>query len=168
MKIHNRIAQTVAAFGLVTAAASAVIHPFGSVKNEDNVRPIFTAASLDRETELLFQRACQNCHSERTVWPWYSSVAPVSWLLERDVRLARAQLNISHWEEYSVARRETLLAAIGAAIRNRQMPPARFTLVHPEAVLSATEKEQIYRWAHAERRRLRDPVQRSSVIAQRE
>lgn len=78
---------------------------------------------------------------------------------------ARAHLNLSRWDRYSVSERETLLAAIGAAVRNRQMPPTRFTLLHPEAVLSPTEAEQIYHWAHAERRRLRHPVQRSSFIA---
>jgi hypothetical protein len=165
MKIISRIARTVAAAGFVIAAASLIVHPFGTVKTQDSQRPLFADANLDTSAELSFVRACQNCHSERTVWPWYSYVAPVSWLLERDVRCARAHLNVSRWGEYSVSQRETLLAAIGAAVRNRQMPPRRFTLLHPEALLSAAEAEQIYRWAHAERRRLRHPVQRSAFIA---
>ena len=166
MKTLTRIVQIVAAAAVVTAAASVIVHPFGPVKTHGSIRPVFADANIDISTELLFQRACQNCHSERTAWPWYSYVAPVSWLVERDVSLARAQLNLSRWDEYSLTRRETLLATIGAAVRNRQMPPTRFTLVHPEAALSASDKEQIYRWAHAERRRLRPAAQRSSVVAQ--
>jgi len=166
MKTLSCIAQTVVAAAVVTAAASVIIHPFGPVKSHGSARPVFADANIDRSTELLFERACQNCHSERTAWPWYSYVAPVSWLVERDVSSARAQLNLSRWDEYSVFQREALLAAIGAAVRNRQMPPIRFTFVHPEAALSPGDKERIYRWAHAERRRLRPPVQRSSLIAQ--
>ena len=165
MKTLTRIVQIVAAAAALTAAASVIVHPFGPVKTHVSIRPVFADASIDISTALLFQRACQNCHSERTVWPWYSYVAPVSWLVERDVSSARAQLNLSRWDEYSLPRRETLLATIGAAVRNRQMPPTRFTLVHPEAALSASDKEQIYRWAHAERRRLRPPVQKSSLVA---
>ena len=102
MKTLTRIAQIVAAAAVVTAAASVIVHPFGPVKRHGSVRPVFADANIDRSTELLFQRACQNCHSERTAWPWYSYVAPVSWLLERDVSSARAQLNLSRWDEYSL------------------------------------------------------------------
>ena len=165
MKTISRVAQTLAAFGLVAGAASVIVHPFGAVKIQDDKRPIFAGAKIDASTEVLLSRACMNCHSERTAWPWYSYVAPASWLVERDVSDARAHLNASRWNEYSATDRQTLLAAIGAAARNRQMPPSRYTLLHPEAKLSAAEAEQIYRWAHAERRRLRSPVRRSSLIA---
>lgn len=66
MNTISRIIQTVAAVGLVTAA-SLIVHPCGAVKKQDSLRPIFEDANLDRSTELLFLRACQNCHSERTI-----------------------------------------------------------------------------------------------------
>jgi len=150
---------------VLLGTASAFVHPFGNVRRQDNMRPILSDANLDPSTKRLFERACQNCHSEKTDWPWYSYVAPVSWLIERDVSTARAQMNFSLWGEYSAMERETLLAAIGAAVRNRQMPPHRFTLLHREAVLSVGDQEQIYGWAHAERRRLRPPVQWSWLFA---
>lgn len=145
-------------------ATSIFVHPFGAVRSQNNPRPILSEANIDESTKGLLERSCQNCHSEKTAWPWYSYAPPVSWLIERDVGTARAHLNFSRWNEYSESQRETLLAAIGAAVRNRQMPPRRFTLLHPEAVLSAREKEQVYRWAHAERRRLRVTGQRPSLF----
>ena len=128
-------------------------------------RCLLTRISTDRRNYCSSERARTATQSEP---PGHGTATwrPVSWLVERDVSSARAQLNLSRWDEYSVFQRETLLAAIGAAVRNRQMPPIRFTFVHPEAALSPGDKEQIYRWAHAERRRLRPPVQRSSLIAQ--
>lgn len=147
-------------------AASVTIHPFGSVRKQNEALPILSGATIDVSTKMLLERACQNCHSERTRWPWYSHVAPASWLIESDVSAGRAHLNLSRWNEYTVSEREVLLSAIGAAVRSRQMPPERFVLLHPEAVLTAEEQSQIYRWAHAERRRERSPVQHSSFIAQ--
>jgi len=65
------------------------IHPFGAVEQAASNRPLFAGAEIDRETAASFARSCQDCHSERTVWPWYSYVPVASWLLERDVRRGR-------------------------------------------------------------------------------
>ena len=164
MNIRLRMIQGFTGVVVLLSAASLFIHPFGAVRRQDAARPILSDASIDPFTKALLERSCQNCHSEKTAWPWYSQSLPVSWLIERDVSTARAHLNLSRWTEYSPKEREMLLAAIGAVVRNHQMPPRRFTLLHPEAVLSAREEEQIYRWAHAERRRFRAPGQRSSLF----
>lgn len=138
------------------------LRPLGAVRQEQNSRALLTGARMDEQTAALLARSCQNCHSERTVWPWYSYVPPVSWLIERDVGEARAHINLSRWEEYSNAQRETYLGVIAAAVRNEQMPPGRFLVLHPEARLSAAEREQIYLWARRERRRLRASEQRAA------
>ena len=149
----------------VLCIASAGIHPFGAVKREDSNRALLSAARIDAEIMSMLVRSCQTCHSQRTVWPWYSYVAPVSWLIERDVSKARAYMNFSRWEEYTNEEREVYLGAIAAAIRNKQMPPSRFALLHPESRLSTAESERIYLWARGERRRLRTPVPASAAYA---
>jgi hypothetical protein len=165
MNARLRTTASFTAVAVLLIAGSAFIHPFGEVRRQDASRPLLADdANIDPVTKALLERSCQNCHSEKTAWPWYSYSPPVSWLIERDVSTARAHLNLSRWNEYSETQRETLLAAIGAAVRNHQMPPRRFTLLHPEAVLSPREEQQIYRWAHAERRRLRVPGQRTSLF----
>src|SRR5580704_2019666 len=77
-----------------------------------------------------------NCHSERTTWPWYSYVAPVSWLIESDVSKARGHMNLSVWDQYTVEKREELPGELAAAVRSRQMPPPRYTLMHSSSTLS--------------------------------
>jgi predicted Fe-S protein YdhL (DUF1289 family) len=104
----------------------------------------------------LVERACQNCHSERTQWPMYSNLPGVSWALEKDVAEARQHMNLSAWNQYSNDKKRDLLARIGAEVRNRQMPPARYTLLHPEARLSDAEIQAIYNWTKAQRHALRD------------
>jgi hypothetical protein len=132
-----------------------LIHPFGPPSGPTGNPTVLREARIDPQTLAIVQRACQNCHSEQTRWPWYSHVAPVSWLIARDVKEARSHMNLSRWPDYSVDERMLLLSAIGSAVRNHAMPVKRYLLLHPEARLSDEERQQIYRWTRAERIRLR-------------
>jgi len=128
---------------------------FGAVKKSVSDKPLWAGASVDRAVIQIVERSCQNCHSERTDWPWYSYVAPMSWLIERDVQQARSHMNLSRWDEYGLENREDILAEISAMIRSRQMPPSRYLRLHPNAKPSDEEIDLIYKWARAERKRLR-------------
>jgi hypothetical protein len=147
------------AIGIVAIAAGggSLIHPFGAPAASGTNQAIFRGAQIDPETLALVQRACQNCHSQNTEWPWYSHVAPVSWLLAHDVQEARSHMNLSQWQDYPTDDRLRLLSAIGSAVRNREMPPQRYLMLHPEARLSDGERQQLYRWTRTERSRLRTP-----------
>jgi hypothetical protein len=138
----------------IAAAGGSLLHPFGTPTAPGVNQPILREAQIDPATLAILQRACQNCHSQQTQWPWYSHVAPMSWLIARDVQQARSHMNLSQWQDYSTDDRLQLLSAIGSAVRNRQMPLPRYVILHPEARLTDNERQQIYRWTRAERRRL--------------
>jgi len=140
--------------GAIAAVGGSLLHPFGTLSSPGDNQAILRDAQIDPETLALVQRACQNCHSQRTEWPWYSHVAPVSWLIARDVQQARLHMDLSHWQDYSSEERLRLLSEIGSAVRNRKMPVQRYLLLHPEARLTEIERQQIYRWTRAERSRL--------------
>jgi hypothetical protein len=135
--------------------ASLLVHPFGSVKAVKSTSPLLEGAELDATTLAIFERSCRNCHSEKTEWPWYSYVAPMSLMVESDVSNARSQMNLSHWDEYTAEKQHELVGRIGAVIKSREMPPSRYTLIHKRATLSADDRSQLYQWTLAERRRLR-------------
>ncbi|HTX91495.1 MAG TPA: heme-binding domain-containing protein [Anaerolineales bacterium] len=90
------------------------------------------------QTAALVKRACYDCHSNQTVWPWYSYVAPVSWLVYHDVMEGRSRLNFSEWNRPQLGAGE--LAEI---IQEGEMPPFQYLPMHPSARLSATEKQQL-------------------------
>ena len=136
----------------VLALASAFIHPFGLKTN--SARPLFSGADVDPAVGGILEKSCENCHSERTEWPWYSYVAPMSWLIEKDVHEARSHLNLSRWGEYDARKQHDLLAELAAVVRSRRMPLLRYTLLHPGAKPSPDEFERIYQWTRVERRRL--------------
>ena len=101
--------------------------------------PVLKEPTWDRpETRLLAQRACFDCHSNETFWPWYSNIAPISWLAQRDVDDGRRHLNFSEW---GVGRRE--VREVGETILEGKMPPSYYVLLHPQAKLSAQEQNAL-------------------------
>jgi mono/diheme cytochrome c family protein len=91
------------------------------------------------ETKALFKRACFDCHSNETVWPWYSNVAPMSWLVQMDVNNGRSQMNFSEWN----ANRGINASFIEMVIKEGEMPPPQYLMMHPEARLTQAEKDQL-------------------------
>lgn len=90
------------------------------------------------ETRALVQRACFDCHSNETVWPWYSNIAPVSWLVYRDVVEGRSNMNFSEWDTSWLAYGE-----IAEIVQEGEMPPGTYLIMHPNARLSAQEKQAL-------------------------
>jgi len=96
-------------------------------------------------TRELFFRGCRDCHSNETVWPWYSSVAPLSWLAALDVSIGRKKFNVSEWGR--PGRNEGDEAA--EELRDAKMPPWFYLPSHPEARFTPEEKEALVRGLEA-------------------
>lgn len=88
------------------------------------------------KTRELFFRACSDCHSNETKWPWYSTVAPVSWLVQHDVDEGREHFNVSLWG----VQKENEGDESAEEVREGEMPPWFYTVLHPETRLSEHEK----------------------------
>jgi hypothetical protein len=122
-------------FGLAGLGLFAVLQfvPYG----RDHTNPaVVREPAWDRPaTRALAVRACFDCHSNETRWPWYSHVAPVSWPMQRDVDVGRRAVNFSEWDrpyEEAGESAETVLEG--------EMPPAMYLWLHPSAQLSTEEK----------------------------
>jgi cytochrome c551/c552 len=107
-----------------------------------NNPPVVAEPAWDSpETRALAQRACFDCHSNETVWPWYSRVAPVSWLITFDTIRGRRHLNFSEWEAGSGESRDA--REVVETIEEGKMPPSNYLPLHPEAQLTEAEKQQL-------------------------
>ena len=95
----------------------------------------------------ILKRACYDCHSNETTWPWYSRVAPFSFLLERDVREGRREVNFSTLASDPLRRRQRKWMEIPEQVEKKEMPPWFYTAVHPEARLSDADRAALVRWA---------------------
>ena len=124
------------ALALVIVFVVIQLVPYG---RENTNPPTVQEPAWDRpETRGLAKRACFDCHSNETKWPWYSSIAPVSWLTQHDVNEGRADLNFSEWIR---PQREAAKAA--DEITKGEMPPRTYILAHPEARLNAAERNAL-------------------------
>lgn len=90
------------------------------------------------KTRELMHRACFDCHSNETVWPWYSNIAPVSWLVQRDVNGGRRHLNFSEWETPQRHAND-----VAEQVKEGEMPPWFYLPMHPGARLTSTEKQAL-------------------------
>jgi len=109
--------------------------------SRDNPPVVQDVAAPEKVSEIL-RRACYDCHSNETRWPWYANVAPVSWLVGRDVHEGRRHLNFSDWARYSRKRDE-----VWEEVEKGDMPLWFYVPLHADAKLSEEDRAAIKRWA---------------------
>jgi hypothetical protein len=108
--------------------------------------PIEQVVDAPPEVRALLERACYDCHSHESRWPWYSWVAPVSWLVAYDVSEAREHLNFSTWSRYDAEDRAENLEEIGEVLEEGEMPPWFYLPLHPDARLSDADLATVRAW----------------------
>ena len=113
--------------------------------------PVTAAIQVPAEVRSLLEVSCYDCHSHQTMWPWYSRVAPVSWLVYRDVREGREELNFSVWGEYDDSGRDHKLEELEEKVSEGEMPLKIYLALHPEARLSDADRQTLVDWARTER-----------------
>lgn len=136
---------------VVVFAAAQLVRPERANPVTDASRTIQAHAGTAGNLVAVLDRACRDCHSYQTTWPWYARVAPVSWVLARGVSEGRKAVNFSEWSAYSPAQRRALLTASCLDATTGKMPGRPWTTLHPEARLSARDVETICEAARSER-----------------
>lgn len=99
------------------------------------------------EVHSIFKRACYDCHSYETKWPWYSKIAPASILIASDVNEGREYLNFSIWKDLSEEGHQNLKQKIWEKVSKGEMPLPQYKLAHSEAKLTDADKEIIKKWS---------------------
>ncbi len=112
----------------------------------DRSRTLYATQPVPEPVKAVFDRSCNSCHSNQTEWPWYSYVAPVSWVVARDVHQARKAMNFSEWGSYSANRKEDKLEEICEQVTNGDMPDRKYALFHRVARVSREEREAVCQW----------------------
>jgi hypothetical protein len=91
--------------------------------------------------------SCYDCHSDETKWPWYSHVAPASWLVVSDVNDGRERLNFSDWPHALPERAAKRLERMSEELGYKDMPPAKYTIIHADARLTDAQRQELIKWA---------------------
>lgn len=117
-------------------------------------RTLEAHARVTPEVARIFERACRDCHSNQTEWPWYARVAPVSWYVAEHVNHGRRELNFSEWSRYDREQADWLLGAMCMTAERGRMPLPSYTRLHHPAKLSPADVRTLCAWSQAERGRL--------------
>lgn len=131
----------------------------------DETNTLSARVQVTPEVEAILSRACIDCHSHKTVWPWYSNVAPVSWLLARDVNNGRRHFNVSNWPS-DPKRSAHKLEEICEQVERGEMPLGIYVTMHPAAKLSDADKKTLCDWAKGEQQRVSASGQASQPAGQ--
>ena len=111
--------------------------------------PVTSDIPTSPEVKAILKRACYDCHSNETVYPWYSRIAPVSWLAAHDVFKGREELNFSTWGKYSTKAQAEHMHESWETVTEGEMPPWYYTVLHGEARLSAEDRQVLRTWVQA-------------------
>jgi cytochrome c551/c552 len=120
----------------------------------DPAKTLVATAPVPANVESIFERSCYDCHSNKTVYPWYSKVAPVSWLLASDINDGRRAMNFSEWGTFSQKKRLHRIKDICDQVKEGDMPLWFYLPLHPKAKLSGADVAAICTWSAAETSRL--------------
>ncbi|HEX2613441.1 MAG TPA: heme-binding domain-containing protein [Fibrobacteria bacterium] len=109
--------------------------------------PVEEEVPAPSEVRAVLKRACYDCHSNESKWPWYSHVAPVSWLIARDVHEGREEMNFSAWNRLSPGKQKKRFRQSWDLVQKGEMPLWFYVPLHPEAKLSETDRLLLKKWA---------------------
>jgi hypothetical protein len=113
----------------------------------DKSRDVSYYLNIPVNVKQILDRSCYDCHSNLTRWPWYTNVAPVSWLVASDVEDARSQMNLSEWGTYNIADQIDYLNQINKQVKKGSMPLGKYLLIHSDAKLTDADRNLLSGWA---------------------
>jgi hypothetical protein len=111
--------------------------------------PITKDVNPPENISVILKTSCYDCHSNETVWPWYSNIAPVSFLIAKDVNEGREHLNFSEWDRYDANRRSKKMDGVSELVEKGVMPLSIYTFIHSDAKMNSEKIKAIKEWVAA-------------------
>ena len=113
----------------------------------NNPGDLLKNVDVPSKISTILRSTCYDCHSNETIYPWYSNIAPVKWLVYYDINNAREELNFSEWNSLTKMDKAEILDDISTEVLEEEMPLKIYPLMHSEAKLSKADRESISEWA---------------------
>jgi cytochrome c551/c552 len=154
MKTILRVLKWIVIILIVVFLGSQFVRPARTNPPVDESQTIFARTQMTPQVSAILERSCRDCHSNKTVWPWYTNVAPISWWLSNHVNEGRQNLNLSEWTKLAQDRQDRKLRQICDEVSDGGMPLSSYVPMHPQAKLSDEDKKTLCDWTDAERARM--------------
>ncbi len=131
---------------LTVLAAIQFIQPARNRSGQAFPADITAVVPTPPDVRNILHAACYDCHSNHTRYPWYAYIQPAGWFLARHVREGKEELNLHLFGEYSARRQASKLRSMESSIRDGTMPLASYSMLHPEAKLTAAQRGALLQW----------------------
>lgn len=145
-------------YAVVTLLVAMVVIQFinrpEKISEPVNENDMIEALQINVGMASMLKSACYDCHSDQPRYPWYASVAPVSWKIGQHIEEGRDELNFSKWGTYSAKRRDHKLEEMIEEVEGRKMPQPNYIRMHKDAKLSDEQVEMLKSWVIAERAKI--------------
>lgn len=160
MKILKKILLTL----LVVLIIIQFFHPKKNQSTEILATDISKTYVVPKDVETIFSKACNDCHSNNTIYPWYNNIQPVAWWLQNHVNDGKRHLNFSDFTSSKIARQYKKLDECIKEVKDGEMPLESYTWIHKNAILTDTEKQTLYNWANAVRDSIKAKYPADSLV----
>jgi hypothetical protein len=150
MRVRPRV---VAGVAVVTAVGIQLVRPARTNPVAPASMALGAHVPVPPEVDDVLRRACRDCHTNETAWPWYTDVAPVSWLVINHVNDGRRHFNYAEWERYDQKKQQRLLTKSCELSRSGDMPVPSYLWIHRNAHLSGTDVDAICHWVETIQKR---------------
>ena len=154
---------------LVLAFAFAVLQFFRPEKNlsNDNTNIMTNKFDVPSDIQEIFKTACNDCHSNHTRYPWYSTIQPVAWWMNNHIIDGKRHYNYAEFSGYRVSRQNEKFGDIAEQMEKNEMPLPSYTLIHKDAILTDAQRKRIIDWAKANQDSLKAHYPADSLVRQR-
>ena len=139
---------------LVVFLGMQLVRPARTNPPVDESQTIFARTQMTPQVAAILERSCRDCHSNKTVWPLYSNMAPISWWMSDHVKTGRSSVNLSEWGRLAPDKQDRRLREMCDEVMDAAMPLPSYLPMHPNARLSEEDKKILCDWTDAERERL--------------
>jgi cytochrome c len=136
---------------LAASLLLARVHPFGDAglyAPKAPQAPLMENTSVPPEARAILIAKCADCHSVQTRPPFYGRLAPISWLMERDILQGRKHMNLSQWDTYSADQQQTYIAKIVQETKSHEMPLLQYRMIHWNARITGADVQGFTQWTH--------------------
>jgi hypothetical protein len=124
-------------------------HPSRNVSNKQSPSDIAAVYGVPSNVETILKKACNDCHSNNTRYPWYANIQPVAWWLKNHIREGKRELNFNEFGSYRISKQYHKLESMIHEVKEGDMPLGSYTIIHTDARLTDDEKKTLNEWAQS-------------------
>jgi hypothetical protein len=152
---------------LITLLAIQFIRPAKNIHPGPEPNDISTVYAVPASVDSILAKACNDCHTNNTRYPWYNNIQPVAWFLDNHVIDGKRSFNLNEFATYNAARKYDKISEVKKQVDKGEMPLSSYTLIHADARLTDAEKDTLFTWSEGIRKLMEAQYPKDSLIKKR-